>query len=130
MNSASLSSILQGFAAMTVNPLRTALSALGIIIGVASVITTLALTDGLERYVRDQIETQTDVQSLTVASKTQEFRDGFAFPARGFPVFELNDASDLQRKLGNLGEVTMVASGQAIVGSTSAPPHAASVTAT
>lgn len=130
MSSASLSSILQGFAAMLVNPLRTALSALGIVIGVASVITTLALTDGLERYVRAQIETQTDVQSLTVESRTQEMRDGFAFPARGFPVFQLTDAADLQRKLGDAAEVTMIAGGGAIVGSTSAPPHASSVTAT
>ncbi|MEO5817833.1 MAG: ABC transporter permease [Gemmatimonadaceae bacterium] len=115
---------------MTVNPLRTALSALGIVIGVASVITTLALTDGLERYVRDQLAAQTDVQALTVESRTQEIRDGFAFPAHGFPVFELSDASDLQRKLGAAGEVTMVAGGRAIVGSMSAPPHASSVTAT
>jgi putative ABC transport system permease protein len=130
MHSASLASILQGFAAMTVNPLRTALSALGVIIGVASVITTLALTDGLERYAREQIGTKTDLQSLTVDSRTREFRDGFPFPNRGFPVFELADATDLQRELGASGEVTMVARGQAIVGSMSASPHAASVVAT
>ena len=115
---------------MMINPLRTALSALGIVIGVASVITTLALTDGLELYVRDQIQTQTDVQSLTVESRTQEIRDGFSFPARGYPIFEIADAAELQRRLGTSGEVTMMASGRAIVGSMTAPPHAASVTAT
>ena len=114
---------------MTVNPLRTALSTLCIVIGVASVIATLALTDGLEGYARDRIAAQTDVQSIAIASKTQEFRDGFAIPVGGYPVFDLSDAAELQRRLETRGEVTMVASGQAIVASPPATPHAATVTA-
>ncbi len=114
---------------MTVNPLRTTLSTLGIVIGVASVIATLALTDGLEEYARDRIAAQTDVQSILIASKTQELRDGFAMPVGGYPVFDLSDAAELQRRLETRGEVTMIASGQAIVASPPASPHAATATA-
>ncbi|MEP6620841.1 MAG: ABC transporter permease [bacterium] len=130
MSSASRASILQGLSGMTVNPLRTILSTLGIVIGVASVITTLSLTDGLERYARDQIAAQTDVQSITISSRTQEVRDGFAFPVGGYPVLGLTDAAELQRRLSSAGEVSMVTSGLAIVASPSATPHAATVTAT
>ena len=115
---------------MTVNPLRTVLSTLGIVIGVASVIATLALTDGLEEYLRAQAAAQTDVQSITVASKTTAIRDGFSFPLGGYPIFGPEAAADLQRRLAAAGEVTMIASGSAIVASPYAPPHIASVTAT
>src|SRR6476619_6245688 len=89
MRLVSLLSVAQGLAAMTVNPLRTALSTLGVVMGIASVIATLALADGLERYVRTQLAASTDVQAITVSSKTQEIRDGFAFPNRRYPIFGL-----------------------------------------
>ena len=130
MHSASRASILQGLLATTVNPLRTALSTLGIVIGVASVITTLSLTDGLENYARDQIASQTDVQSIAVNSRTYVTRDGFSFPIGGYPIFTLSHALDLQRQLSTRAEVSMVTSGQAIVASPPALPHVATVTAT
>ena len=122
--------IIQGLVAMAIHPLRTALSTLGIVIGVASLTATLALTDGLQQYVRQELARQTDVQTIAVSSRTVEMRDGFAFPTRGFPIFEHADAGDLQRSLGSAAEVTMVASGEAIVVSGAAPAHVASVTAT
>jgi putative ABC transport system permease protein len=130
MRLVSLLSVAQGLAAMTVNPLRTALSTLGVVMGIASVIATLALADGLERYVRTQLAASTDVQAITVSSKTQEIRDGFAFPNRSYPIFGLRDADELQAFLGDAGEVTMTVGGQAIVTTATAPPHVASVTAT
>lgn len=130
MASATHASIGQGLVAMTANPLRTVLSTLGIVIGVASVIATLALTDGLEEFLREQAAAQTDVQSISVASKTTVLRDGFSFPVGGYPVFGPEAAADLQRRLASAGEVTMIASGSATVASDHAAPHAASVTAT
>ena len=41
-------SIAQGVDALSVNPLRTALATLGVIMGIASVIATLALADGVD----------------------------------------------------------------------------------
>ena len=129
MHSASLASILQGLVAIVGNPMRTGLSTLGIVIGVGSVITTLSLTDGMERYLRDQIETNTDVQSVTISSRTTELHDGFPYPVTGFPIFALRDAGELRYHFGGAAEVTMVASGHAIVTSGTAPPHASTVTA-
>ena len=115
---------------MSINPLRTALSTLGVVMGIASVIATLALADGMERYARAQLAAQTDVQAITVSSKTQEIRDGFAFPNRSYPIFGLRDAAELQSFLGESGDVTMSIGGDAVVTTGTAPAHAASVTAT
>lgn len=130
MQRVSWAAVMQGFAAMSVNPLRTALSTLGVVIGIASVIATLALTDGLERFVRDQIAAQTDVQAVTVSSRTQVERDGFAFPNRSYTVFNQRDGSELQQFLGADGLVTMSVGGVAVVATPLAPAHAVSVTAT
>lgn len=43
------------------NPMRTGLSALGIVIGVAALVAVLAVGDGVERYARRQIERTTDL---------------------------------------------------------------------
>lgn len=130
MNLASRASVLQGLSAMAGNPLRTVLSTLGVVMGIASVIATLALADGLERYAREQLAAQTDIQAVAVASRTQVTRDGFAFPNREFPTFGLRDADELRQFVGDRGVVTMTVSGQAIVTSPPAATHAAAVTAT
>ena len=130
MNRTSAASVVQGLAAMSVNPLRTALSTLGVVMGIASVIATLALADGLERYARTQLAAQTDVQAIIVSSRTQVTRDGFTFPNRTYPIFGLRDAEELRSFLGAGHDVTMTVGGQAIVTTPDAAPHAATVTAT
>jgi putative ABC transport system permease protein len=115
---------------MSVNPLRTALSTAGVVMGIASVIATLALSDGLEKYVRDRIASQTDAQAITVSSRTQVLRDGFAFPNRAYPVFGPRDAAELRHFLGDSIDVTMVVGGTAVVSALAAPAHVAAVTAT
>jgi putative ABC transport system permease protein len=126
----SRASIMQGFAAMSINPLRSVLSTLGVVMGIASVIATLSLGDGLERQVRAQLDAQTDVQAITVSSKTQELRDGFAFPNNKYPTFGIHDAEDLQSYLGSSANVTMTVGGNAVVVTSTAPAHAVSVVAT
>lgn len=130
MHLVSRASIAQGFAAMAVNPLRTVLCTLGVMMGIASVVATLSVGDGLERFARDQIASQTDVQAISVSSRTEVLRDGFAFPNRGYPIFNSADADDLRAFLGTSAEVTMSVSGQATVSTPSATPHAATATAT
>ena len=107
MNLVTRASVAQGLAAMTVNPLRTTLSTLGVVMGIASVTATLSLTDGLEGYMRSAIAARTDVQSIVVSSRTQELRDGFPFPNQPYPTFGVRDADDLQAFLGAQGDVTM-----------------------
>src|SRR5512138_842975 len=74
------------------NPLRTALTTLGIIIGVASVIATLALGNGARAAVEanfrflgsDQIQIDTDLQlkngQMQVVGKTLTYEDGLGLP--------------------------------------------------
>ena len=82
-----------GVDALRVNPLRTALSTLGVIIGVASLVAVLSLGDGMERMARAEVERTTDVQTVSVTSKTTETVDGQTLPVRDYPVFTLADAS-------------------------------------
>lgn len=44
---------------LRVNPLRTILSTLGVIIGVGALVAVLSLGDGMERFVRTQVESTT-----------------------------------------------------------------------
>jgi putative ABC transport system permease protein len=130
MHIVSRASIYQGLEAMAANPLRSTLCTLGVVMGIASVIATLALADGLDRFARSQIAAQTDVQAVAVSSRTQVFRDGFGFPNRKYPIFSQRDAAELQEFLDRDGDVTMSVGGSAIVGTATAPDHAASAMAT
>ena len=130
MNVVSRASVVQGLGAMAANPLRTGLSTLGVVMGIASVVATLALADGLERYTRDRIASQTDVQSITVSPRTQIRRDGFPFPNAKYPTFTIHDVEDLRAALGPAAIVTMTASGETIVSTTRAAAHAASANGT
>jgi putative ABC transport system permease protein len=69
-----------GTAALRINPLRTFLSTLGVIIGVAALVAVLSLGDGMERTARERIGTTSDLQSMSVASRTVENTDGDFFP--------------------------------------------------
>jgi putative ABC transport system permease protein len=115
---------------MAVNPLRTTLSTLGVVMGIGSVIATLALADGFEGYLRDRIAAQTDIQSIAVSSRTQNLRDGFAVPNSVYPVFGPRDAGDLRASLGADVDVTMSVAGTTIVDAPREAAHAAAVTAT
>lgn len=130
MNRVSWAAVREGVAAMVVNPLRTALSTLGVVMGIASVIATLSMTDGVELFLREQIAAQTDVQAVSVSSKTQIDRDGFSFPNRSYAVFSQRDGDELQRFLGRDDIVTMSVGGVAVVTTPFAPAHAVSVMAT
>src|SRR3569833_346366 len=130
MHIVSRASVADGFAAMAANPLRTTLCTLGVVMGLASVIATLALADGLDKYVREQIVSSTDVQAVAVNSRTQIVREGSSFPNRSYPIFGLKDADELQTFLGNDGAATMSVSGTGVVGTSTAPAHAASIAGT
>jgi putative ABC transport system permease protein len=69
-----------GGQALRINPLRTVLSTLGVIIGVASLVAVLSLGDGMERSARSRLETTTGLQSIVVSSRTVEQIDADFFP--------------------------------------------------
>ena len=111
----SLSSVAVGFATLRSNPLRTLLSTLGIIMGVAALVSVLSLGDGMERYARDQIERTTDLQSISVTPSLFRMVDGQRFPREDVVVFTREDADTLAALVGQDGVVTMLVSGQALV---------------
>ena len=111
----SLSSLAVGFATLRSNPLRTLLSTLGIIMGVAALVSVLSLGDGMERYARDQIERTTDLQSISVTPSLFRMVDDQRFPREDVVVFTHEDADTLAALVGQDGVVTMLVSGQAIV---------------
>jgi putative ABC transport system permease protein len=80
-----------GISALFANPLRTVLSTLGVIIGVASLVAVLSVGDGLEDTLRAQLETTTSVQFLNLVPVTSEEVDGQTFPLDSYPQFSVAD---------------------------------------
>ena len=99
------------------NPLRTILSTLGVIIGVAALTAVLALSDGLEQFARTEIEQSSDIQTVVVQPRTYEYVGGQWLPIRDYPVFTSRDARDLSRELTLASRVTLSTGGSAVVGS-------------
>ncbi len=69
-----------GADALRINPLRTALSTLGMIIGVGSLVAVLSLGDGMERTARAQLQTTSPIQAIGISSRTTESVDGDQLP--------------------------------------------------
>jgi putative ABC transport system permease protein len=108
---AALTAVGVGIDTLRVNPLRTALSTLGVIIGVASLVAVLSLGDGMERAAREQIEHTTGVQVVSVSPKTSEVVDGQRFPIRDYPVFTPADAESARHEIDGVAAVALHVSG-------------------
>lgn len=102
-----------GVDALRIHPLRTFLSILGIIIGSASLVATMAVSDGMMGYARGQIEQQTSVQVISIGSRTSDFRQGQWVPITDYPVFTMVDVEAARRGIDGVGAVTMTLSGNA-----------------
>jgi putative ABC transport system permease protein len=107
-----LSAVAIGLDALRVNPLRTVLSTLGVIIGVASLVAVLSLGDGMERAVRSQISETTDLQSVSIRALTLENVDGQRLPIRDPLVFSDVDARTL-RAMPDVDGVLLLLQGRA-----------------
>jgi len=77
------------------NPLRTALSTLGIVIGAAALVAVLTLGDGMERFGRQQLATTTDLQSVVLEPRTAEIIDNQAYPLDDYLVLTRADAEGI-----------------------------------
>jgi putative ABC transport system permease protein len=101
-----------GFDALRIHPLRTLLSVLGITIGCASLIATMAVSDGLLGFARDTIRKQTSVQVIEISPRKAVFRDGQWVAVHDYPVFTAADAQALHAYVGPGSATTMTLSGQ------------------
>ena len=125
------SSLHVGLQALHANPLRTILSTLGVIMGVASIVAVLAVGDGVEQFARAQIEQTTDLQTVTISPITYVMMDRVRVPRTGYPVFAASDADALSAALGGSAVVSILTAGPALISrSPGASPRAAVVTAT
>ncbi len=125
-----IASIRVGLGALRVNPLRTTLSTLGVVIGVAALVAVLALGDGMERFARREIALTTDVQTVLVAPRRTQSLDGRTVALPHPVVFTPADADSLSARLGGAARVAALASGTVMV--SAAPlerPRAVGVTA-
>ncbi|HET7188207.1 MAG TPA: ABC transporter permease, partial [Gemmatimonadaceae bacterium] len=84
------------------NPLRTFLSTLGIVIGVASLVAVLSLGDGMERFLRNQIGETTDLQAIGISARRVRQVDGANVPVADPVRFTISDVDALAASLGPL----------------------------
>ena len=106
-----------GLETLRANPLRTVLSTLGVVIGVASLVAILALGDGMERYGLEQIRGE-GMQVVSVVPVESRQVDGVMVPRDSVTRFTTADAADLARALPVGTQVTMQLRGTGLV----APP--------
>jgi len=88
--------IVVGFETLRANPLRTLLSTLGVIIGVSALVAVLSIGDGVERSIRGQIETTTDLQAINIRARTVEEIDGQSFPLADPVRLTIEDARSIR----------------------------------
>jgi len=121
-------SVSVGFETLRTNPLRTILSTLGIVIGVAALVSVLSVGDGMERLARDQIGRTTDLQRIAVTPKAFRIIDGTPFPQPNPVKLTVLDAVALRRIVGGSASVNMIVGGSSLVTSpTDTTPHPAQV---
>lgn len=90
----------QAFEGIRSNWFHTFLSILGVIIGVASLVTILSLIDGMEEFAKSQIRNTTNLENVVLSSSTTIARNGVLIKKDTFPFLDPERFQDLSRKLG------------------------------
>jgi putative ABC transport system permease protein len=110
-----MASIRVGVAALRVNPMRTLLATLGVIIGVASLVAVLSLGDGMEAYARRQVERTTSVQNVMVLPVMADTVDGILVAREQWTLFGKDDAADAERRIQGVKAVGLMYDGTTLV---------------
>ena len=84
-----------GLGSLRENMLRTVLSMLGVIIGVAALVSVISLGDVMQGFVRGELERTTDLQMITIVAQKQMVVDGEYVALHDYPVFTQSDMEDL-----------------------------------
>ncbi|WP_420127765.1 ABC transporter permease [Longimicrobium sp.] len=126
---AALASVRVGVGALRMNPLRTVLATLGVIVGVGSLVAVLSLGDGMESYARRELATTTGAQNVYVTPVTYDTMDGMRIARDDFPRFGAADAARAAGVAG-VGSASITFSGTTLVrGDSAGRDRAARVTA-
>jgi len=110
-----VSSIRVGLSTLGANKLRTALSTLGVIIGVAALVAVLAVGDGVEKFARDQIERNSDVQTVVVRTRSFREMDGIRVPVENPVDFAPADVDGILETVSGASSVTLTHGGSGFV---------------
>ncbi len=105
-----LTAIRLALATLRLNPLRTSLSTLGIVMGAASLAAVLALGDGAELALRERIERE-GLQMVRVAPRLHDEIDGQRIPRSSWVTFTAADGEQLAAALGAAGDVRITVAG-------------------
>ena len=109
-----VANMLAGVDAMRIHPTRTMLSVLGIMIGSASLVATMAVSDGMMKLARERIQRDTPVQVIVISPRTARYQDGEWVPVPNYPVFTADDAAAMSEQLAGVRSVALILSGRAI----------------
>jgi putative ABC transport system permease protein len=123
-------SLVVGLQTLLVNPLRTILSTLGVIMGVGSLVAVLSIGDGVEAFAREQIENTTDLQAMMVAPVTFDMVDHLRVPRTDYPVFGLHDVQTLSATVKGDAVVALLLEGSARFAPDTGRARGVAVTAT
>ena len=123
-------SLLVGVQTLMVNPLRTILSTLGVIMGVGSLVAVLSIGDGVEAFAREQIENTTDLQAMMVAPVTFDMIDHLRVPRTDYPTFGLQDVQSLSSTLKSDAVVALIIEGSSRFAADTGRARGVTVTAT
>jgi putative ABC transport system permease protein len=125
-----LNALAVGLRTLAANPLRTFLSTLGVIIGTAALVAVLAVGDGVERYAREQIASQTDLQQFSVVPSTGRRLDGVWLPRPDTVLLGRAELASLGTELGPGVALTLRRAGGTLVAvEVGAEPRGATVQA-
>src|SRR4051812_18208941 len=97
-----------GLETLRLNPLRTILSTLGVVVGVASLVAVLAVGDGMEQYGLQSVIDE-GIQTVVVSPVTGERIDGVWIDRQSSVRLSSGDAIDLLAALPAGSDVAMQA---------------------
>ncbi|MEZ4456693.1 MAG: ABC transporter permease, partial [Gemmatimonadales bacterium] len=117
MSLARFGALTVGFESLRREPVRTALSTIGIVMGVASLVAVLSLGDGMERFAREEARETTDLLAIEVSGIQERQVDGIVVPVAEPVNLSLADRRDLLGRLPPGSEVRLFRAGATMVGS-------------
>jgi putative ABC transport system permease protein len=105
-----------GAETLRAHPMRTVLSVLGILIGSAALIATMAVSDGMMAFAREQVLENTSVLVLTVSPRTSVYQNGEWTPVHDYPTFTDADVAALRERIPEVDAAMLTLGGRAPVG--------------
>ena len=109
-----VANMLVGADALRIHPMRTMLSVLGILIGSAALVATMAVSDGMMSFARDIVLRETSVQVVDISPRLSRYEDGEWVPVRDYPVFDAADAEAIRDHVPGVETTTLMLGGRTL----------------